>query len=48
MFYEFKLSHNTVGAKKNICAGKCEDVVDLVVKEVLLRLQESEQSGKVR
>ena len=51
MLYEFNLNHNAVEATQNICCAKGDDAVDhsnLMVPDILLWLQEPQQSNKVR
>ena len=49
MLYEFQLSHYTMVATKNIWYAKDEDAVDnQMAQEISFRLQDPQQSGKVR
>ena len=48
MLYEFKLGYNTAEATKNICCVKDESTVDRMTQEISHRLEEPQQSSKVR
>ena len=51
MLYKFEQVHNMAETTKNICSTNSEWAVDhrkQMFEEILLRLQEPQQSGKVR
>ena len=48
IFHTFELGHNSVEATENICCAKDAGAVDMMVQEILLGLQKSWWSRKVR